>query len=60
MAGWCDGAGKLPVPGRSTNLDDSGARAIALAVGGVIWTFFLSSIVFLFFLLLSGRRPEID
>ena len=46
--------GKFPVPGRPTNLADSGARV------GVVWTFFLSSIISLFFLPLSGRRPYID
>ena len=54
--------GKLPVPGRPTNLDNSRARATALAVGaiGVVWTFLLSSIFSRFFLPLSGRRPSID
>ena len=32
VVGWCDGAGKLPVPGRHTNLDWS--RALAVCVGG--------------------------
>ena len=35
--------GKLPVPGRSTNLHQMGQEPIALAVGvrvGVVWTFF--------------------
>ena len=38
---------KLPVPGRPANLDYSRTMASALAVGpgGVVWTFFLSSIV---------------
>ena len=51
--------GKLSVLGHPTNLDCSSARATVLAVGlgGVVWTFFLSS---LFFLPLSGRRPDID
>ena len=51
--------GKLHVPGRPTNLDYSMARPAALAegAGGVVWTFFLSSIFSLFFLP-SGRRPE--
>ena len=54
--------GKLPVPGRPTNLDYSRARAYALAVGavGVVWTFFLLTMTSLFFLPLSGRRPDID
>ena len=39
-----------------------GQGPIALAVGasGGVLTFFLSSITFLFFLPLSGRRPDID
>ena len=54
--------GKLPVPGHPTNLDHSKQRPTAHAVGadGVVWTFFLSSIIFRFFLPLSGRRPDID
>ena len=42
--------GKRPVPGSLTDLDNSKARAIVLAVGvgGVVWTFFLSSIISLF------------
>ena len=55
--------GKLPVPGRLTNLDYSRARAYCACSGcggGVVWTFFLSSIISLFFLPLSGRRPDID
>ena len=53
--------GKLPVPGRPTNLDNSRARAaLAVGAGGVVWPFFLSSIISLFFLPLSGRRPDID
>ena len=55
--------GKLPVPGRPTNLDYSRARAYCACSGcgwGVVWTFFLSSIISNFFLPLSGRRPDID
>ena len=39
-----------------------GQGPIALAVGacGVVWTFFLSSIISLFVLPLSGSRPNID
>ena len=39
-----------------------GHGPIALAIGfvGVVWTLFLSSITSLFFLPLSGRRPDID
>ena len=63
--GWSGGAtvlGKLPVLGRPTNLDKIGQGPTALAVGagGVVWTFFLSSIFSRFFLPLSGRRPDID
>ena len=66
MQGWSGGAkvlGKLPVPGRPTNLEYSRARAYCAynRCGlGVVWTFFLSSITSLFFLPLSGRRPDID
>ena len=59
--------GKLPVPGRPTNLDYSWVRAFyacsstfAADVGGVVWPYFLSFIISLFFLPLSGRRPDID
>ena len=63
--GWFGGAkvlGRLPVPGRPTNLNYSRARAYVLAVGavGVVWTFFVLSITSLFFLRLSGRRSDID
>ena len=54
--------GKLPVPGRILIWIRVGQGPTALAVGavGVVWTFFLSSIISLFFLPLSGRRPDID
>ena len=32
----------------------------AVGGGGGGWTFFLSSVISLFFLHLSGRRPDID
>ena len=54
---------KLPVPGRPYNLDYSRPKAycsLQLVRVGVVWTFFLSSIISLFFLPLSGRRPDID
>ena len=55
--------GKLPVPGRPTNLDYSRARANCACNrcgwGGSL-DIFLSSITSLFFLPLSGRRPDID
>ena len=37
-----------------------GPTALAVGAGGVVWTFFLSSIISFFFLPLSGRRPDID
>ena len=54
--------GKLPVPGRPTIRMTVGQGPIVLAVGagGVVWTFLLSSILSLFFLPLSRRRPDID
>ena len=70
--GWSGGArvlGKLPVPGRPTNIDESRARAYC-ACSGCGWGLFghfysrvsilFSSISSLFFLPLSGRRPDID
>ena len=48
--------GKLPVPGGPTNLDYS--SVMASAKGGLVRTFFLLSIIFLF-LPLSGRWPNI-
>ena len=55
--------GKLPVPGRPVYLEWSRARAYCACNRcgwGVVWTFFLSSIISLSFLPLSGRRPDID
>ena len=55
--------GKLPVPGRPANLDYSRARAYCACSGcglGVVWTFFLSPLISLFFLPLFGRRPDIE
>ena len=55
--------GKLPVPGRPTSLKNSRARAYcACSWCGRGWFgyFFLSSIISLFFLPLSVRRPNID
>ena len=62
---WSSGAmvlGKLPVPGRPTNwiIIGQGPTALAVGAGGVVWTFFLSYIISLFFLPLSGRRSDID
>ena len=64
LRGWSGDAmvlGKLPVPRRPTNLDYSRARVYCIysrCGWGVVWTFFLSSIIFS--LPLSGRRPDID
>ena len=55
--------GKLPVSGHPTNLDSSRAKAYCACIRcrwGMFGHFFLSSIISLFFLLLSGRRPDID
>ena len=54
--------GKLPVPGRPTNLGKSRTRAYC-ACSGCGWgclDIFLSSIISLFFLPFSGRRSDID
>ena len=55
--------GKLPVPGRPTNLDYSRARAYCACSPcgwGLFGHCFLSPIISFFFLPLSGRRPDID
>ena len=57
--GWSGGAvvlGELPVPGRPTSLENSRAMAYCacgLVRAGVVWIFFLSCIISLFFLPLS-------
>ena len=54
--------GKLPVPGRSTNFDYSRARAYCAysRCGWGCLDIFTLAIISLFFLPLSGRRPDID
>ena len=54
--------GKLPVPGVLLIWIrvGQGPAALAAGAGGVVWTFFFSSIISHFFLPLSGRRPDID
>ena len=55
--------GKLPVPGHPTILIIVGQGPTALAVGvggGCLDLFFISSIISLFLLPLSGRWPDID
>ena len=65
VRGWSGGAmvqGKLPVPGRPTIWITvwQGPTALAVGAGGVVWTFLLSSNLFLLFLPLFGRRPDKD
>ena len=52
----------LPVPGRPTiwMIVGQGPTALAVGAGGVVWTFFLSSIHSLLCLPLFGKRPDID
>ena len=54
--------GKLPVPGRPTIwiIVGQGPTGLAVGAGGRCWDIFLSSIISLFLLPLSGRRPDID
>ena len=49
--------GKLPVPGRPTIWMIVGQGPIALAVGGVVWTYLLSTILSLIFSLSLGDGP---
>ena len=63
--GWSGGAkvlDKLPVPGRPTNLAYSRARAYCAfsRCGRGLFGHFFSHLSLLFFLPLSGRRPDID
>ena len=62
--GWSGGAmvlGKLPVPGRTADLDygRAGAALPVGAVGGCL-DIFISCVISFFFLPLSGRRPDVD
>ena len=55
--------GELPVPGvlQIWIVVDQGSAELAVDVRmGIVWTFFLSSIISQFFLPVSGRRPDID
>ena len=54
--------GKLPVRGRPTNLDFSGARAYCACsrCGWGLFGHFFSRLSFLFSLSLSERRSDID
>ena len=55
MVGWCDGPGVTSSAGASCNLG-----ALAVGAGGGCLDIFFSPLSFLLFLLLSGRRPDID
>ena len=54
--------GKLPVQGHPTSwmIVGQGLTVLEVGVGGVVWTFLLSSVLSLLFLPLSGRRSDID
>ena len=54
--------GKLPVPGRPTNLVrvGQGPSVLAVGAGGGCFDIFCLVYCFYFFLPLSGRRPDID
>ena len=54
--------GEIPVPGVLLVwiTKGQGPTALAEGAGGVVWTFFLSSIISRFFLPLRGRRPDLD
>ena len=54
--------GKLPGPGCPTIwiTVGQGPTVLAVGVGGVVWTFLLSSMFSLLFLPLSRRWPDID
>ena len=58
VVGWCDGSGSpfLLIWSRV----GQGPTALAVGAGGGGLDIFLSSIISLFFLPLSGRRPHID
>ena len=54
--------GKVPGPGRPTNMDNSRARVYSACrrFGRGLFSHFFSYIIFLLFLPLSGRLPDID
>ena len=63
--GWSGGAkvlGKLSVPGRPTNLDNSraGAYCACSRCGWGMFGHFFSRLSFLFSFSFFGRRPDID
>ena len=62
MVGWCDGAGLTSCAGAVLLVwvrVRQGSTVLSTGAGGVIWTFFLSSVISVFFLPLFGRRPDI-
>ena len=61
FSGWSSGAkvlGKLSVPGRSTYLVKSRARAYCSKCGRVLFGHFFSRLYLFFSVSLSGRRPD--
>ena len=55
VVGWCEGARKLSVPAMKV-----GKEPIALAVGAGGGCLISFSLVYLFFLSVSGRQRDID
>ena len=62
MVGGAIVMGKLSVPGRPTNLNYSRVRAYCAysRCGWRLFGHFFARLSFLFYLPLSGRRPDID
>ena len=63
VVGWCDGAGQTSsARGALLILIQvrQGPTALAVGAGGGCLDIFLSSIISLFYLILFGRRPDID
>ena len=64
VVGWCDGAGKLPMPGRPTIWITVGQGPIALAVGAGGGCLDIFTLIYPFSPLRAlpvfGRRPDID
>ena len=58
--GWSDGAILQSRGVLQIWIIGQGPTALAVGAGAGFLTLFLSSIIFLFFLPLSGRRPDID
>ena len=58
MVGWCEGP--TPVPGRPTIWIIVGQGPTVLAVGAGGGCLDIFTLIYLFFLPLFGRRPDID